>query len=99
MSPLQKIGLNPSDYEAGPTARWLVNSLGLRRGLITNGLLELFSIAAILSAAILSSVYFFKVEIFLAILFWNALVFAYFSFIIRNNYEFGKRSRKTSVIV
>ncbi|MHB8566081.1 MAG: hypothetical protein ACYC7D_10625 [Nitrososphaerales archaeon] len=94
MSPLKKLGMEPSRFESGLTARWLVRSLGIRAGLIANGLVELFSMVALLSAVVFASPYFLKgIDPLLSTLFWNSLALTYFALIVHNNYEFGKRSR------
>ncbi len=97
MSPLQKIGVDPCQYEAGVTARFFVRNFGVRIGLVLNGLIELFAVAAILTAAVLSSAYFLKVDVALSALFWNSIALTYFALIIRSNYEFGKKSREMLV--
>lgn len=98
MTPLKKSGVEPSQYEAGLTARWLVKTMGVEEGLLINGLLEVFTIASALTLSVFTTTYLSHVDIVLSALFWNSIALTYFALIVRNNYAFGRVTRRNLLI-
>lgn len=98
MAPLKKYGIEPSQYEAGLTARWLVRTMGVEEGLFVNGLLEVFTIASVLTLTVFTTTFLSHVDLVLSTLFWNSIALTYFTLIVRNNYEFGRETRRNLLV-
>jgi hypothetical protein len=98
MVPLIKSGIEPSKYEAGLTAKWLVRTMGVQEGLLINGFLEVFTIASLLTLTVFTTTFITHVDIVLSALFWNSIALTYFTLVVRNNYAFGKQTRKSLLV-
>jgi hypothetical protein len=98
MSPLSKLGMDPTSQERGITARYFVQHFGVRSGLAINGILEGFLIFLFLAiTGVISASLFEGPELIVLNLFCYAFACAYIIIIAKQNFEVGRRNREIAL--
>lgn len=98
MSPLKALGVDPKSQEQGITTRYLVTKLGIRAGLVTNGIIEALVINTLVSFAIvIFRLVFGGLTLIFPVLFIDSLLASRFILIAKRNYRAGKENRRIAL--